>query len=88
MSIGKLYKLSDNQFVTEVNYHFHDESPTNWWGELTLTSYVRLNDNEGYTIELEDARRGKCHLRKRVNRAVSGIPTRYVYQFTGTNALG
>jgi len=32
-------------------------------------------------------RRGRCRLKKRVNRAVSGIPPRYVYQFTGMGAL-
>jgi len=87
VSIGKLYRQSDNQFVTEVNYKFHDDSATNWWGELTLTDYKRIGETEGYIIELEDARSGKCHLRKRVNRAVSGVPPRYVYQFTGTSAL-
>ena len=76
MSIGKLFRSSDNQFVAEVSYQFQDESPTNWWGELTLTDFVRIKDNEGYIIELEDARRGKCRLRKRVNRAVTGFPTR------------
>ncbi len=87
MSIGKLYKLSDNQFVAEVSYQFHDDSPTSWWGELTLTDYVRIKDNEGYILEFEDARRGNCRLRKRVNRAVTGFPTRYVYQFNGTSTL-
>ena len=87
MSIGKLYRSSDNQFVAEVNYQFHDESATSWWGELTLTDYVRIDDRERYLIELEDMRKGKCHLRKRVNRAVSGVPPRYVYQFNGTGAL-
>lgn len=87
MSIGKLYRLSDNQFVTEVNYQFHDESATSWWGELTLTDYLRISEHDGYMIELEDSRKGKCRLRKRVNRAVSGVPPRYVYQFTGTSAL-
>ncbi len=87
MSKGKLYNLSDNQFLTDVNYKFHDESATNWWGELTLTDYLRISDNDGYIIELDDTRRGNCRLRKRVNRAVSGVPPRYVYQFSGTSAL-
>jgi len=87
VSIGKLYRSSDNQFVAGVNYQFHDESATSWWGELTLTDYVRIDDRERYLIELEDMRKGKCHLRKRVNRAVSGVPPRYVYQFNGTGAL-
>jgi len=87
VSIGKLYRLSDNQFIAEVDYHFHDESATSWWGELTLTNYVRIDDRESYVIELKDMRKGKCHLRKRVNRAVSGVPPRYVYQFSGASAL-
>jgi len=87
VSKGKLYNLSENQLMTEVNYKFHDKSATNWWGELTLTDYIRINENDGYIIELDDTRRGKCRLRKRVNRAVSGVPPRYVYQFNGTSAL-
>jgi len=87
VNIGKLYRLSDNKFVAEVNYQFQDVSATSWWGELTLTDYLRIDTGEGYIIELEDARKGKCRLRKRVNRAVSGVPPRYVYQFTGTSAL-
>jgi len=87
VTIGKLYRHSDNEFVTEVNYKFHDESPTGWWGELTLTDFKRVNDNDIYIFELADQRRGRCHLRKRVNRAVSGVPPRYVYQFTGTSDL-
>ena len=85
MSIGKLYRLSDNQFVTEVNYQFHDNSETSWWGELTLIDYKRINEHEGYIIELEDTRSGKCHLRKRVNRAVTSLPPRYVYHFSGNS---
>jgi hypothetical protein len=65
MSAGKLYRLSDNQFVAEVNYQFQDESATSWWGELTLNDYVRINENDGYVIELEDMRKGHCRLRKR-----------------------
>ncbi|MEE9366542.1 MAG: hypothetical protein V3W44_07645 [Dehalococcoidales bacterium] len=87
MAIGKLYRVSDNEFITEVNYKFQDESETGWWGELTLTDYKRVNDSDVHIIELDDMRRGRCRLRKRVNRAVSGIPTRYVYQFTGMSAL-
>jgi len=87
VTIGRLYRHSDNAFITEVNYQFQDKSPTGWWGELTLTDYKRTNDNDIYIIELADLRRGRCHLRKRVNRAVSGVPPRYVYQFTGTSTF-
>ena len=88
MGIGKLYRLSDNQFVTNVNYQlFHHESATNWWGELVLDDYIRLSEGDRFIIELEDKRKGKCRLRKRVNRAVSGVPPRYIYHFTGTGPL-
>jgi len=87
VTTGKLYRHSDNEFITEVNYKFQDESMTGWWGELTLTDYKKVNENDIHIIELADMRRGRCHLRKRVNRAVSGVPPRYVYQFTGTSSL-
>jgi len=87
VNTGRLYSHRDNQLVAEVSYQFHDESPTNWWGELLLTDYKRISESDGYIIELTDNRRGPCRLRKRVNRAVSGVPPRYVYQFTGTGPL-
>lgn len=87
MNKGKLYRFNDNAFITEVNYQFQNDSETSWWGELTLTDYTRISDSEGYVIELEDKRRGNCRLRKRVNRAVSGVPPRYIYRFTGTSTL-
>lgn len=57
MTTGKLYQSSDNEFITEVNYKFQDESDTGWWGELTLTDYKRIKDNDIYIIELDDMRR-------------------------------
>ncbi|MCH8864250.1 MAG: hypothetical protein IIB13_02645 [Chloroflexi bacterium] len=87
MSTGKLYKLSNHELLTEVNYQFHNESDSGWWGELTLIDYIRISDNDGYIIELEDKRHGRCRLKKRVNRAVSGVPPRYVYQFTGISTF-
>lgn len=86
MDMGKLYRL-DDKFVTNVNYQLHEESATSWWGDLSLADYIRISEGEGYTIELEDRRKGKCRLKKRVNRAVSGVPPRYIYRFTGTSPL-
>ena len=84
MSIGKLYRLSDNQFVADVDYQlFMHQAATNWWGELTLRDYARLGDGDTFMIELEDRRKSKCHLKKKVNRAVSGLPSRYIYHVTG-----
>ena len=87
MSIGKLYKFNDEQFVANVNYHLQSGTPTYWWGELTPIEYARIDDSENYTIELEDNRKIRCNLKKRVNRAVTGIPCRYVYHFAGTDPL-
>ena len=84
MGIGKLYSLSDNQFVANINYQlFHDPAATNWWGELIPIDYVRLNEDDMFMIELEDKHKSRCHLKKRVNLAVSGIPPRYTYHITG-----
>ena len=87
MAIGKLYKSDDEQFMMEISYRFQNESPTSWWGELTLIEYGRISDGSGYVIELDDARRGRCSLSKRVNRATTGVPPRYIYHFTGTGML-
>jgi hypothetical protein len=81
---GKLYRFSDDQFVADVDYQlFHHEAATNWWGEISLVGSPHLSEGDRYIIELEDKRRSGCYLKKRVNRAVSGIPPRYVYHVTG-----
>ena len=87
MSIGKLYQSSDDQLIAEVNYQFQHESPGRWWGELILVDYVRIKDGSGYTLELEDGRKSKVALKKRVNRAVTSLPPRYVYHFSGTGTF-
>jgi len=88
VDIGKLYRLNDDQFLANINYKlFRDPAATNWWGELTLIDYVPLDEGDRFLIELEDKRKSKCHLKKIVNRAVSGIPPRYVYHVTGFSAI-
>jgi len=87
MAIGKLYKSSSEEFVANVDYRFYDKSEMGWWGELVLTEYKRPDESVSYVIELEDGRRGKCSLRKRVNRAVTGVPPLYRYQFRGRGRL-
>jgi hypothetical protein len=81
---GKLYRDRDEKFLANVTYQFHEESLHDWWGELVLTDYARLADGSGYILELEDRRRCKCTLKKRVNRAVASLPPRYIYHFSGT----
>ena len=83
MVTGKLYKADGEEFLVEVNYQLLNSSATDWWGELVPTEYRRMADGDGYILELEDGRRGRCVLRKRVNRAVGGPPPLYHYQFRG-----
>jgi hypothetical protein len=85
---GKLYRFGYNQFLTEVKYHvFEHPAATNWWGELVPMQSVSLNEGELFALEFEDHRRSQCHLQKKVNRAVSGFPPRYVYHVTGFSAI-
>jgi hypothetical protein len=85
VATGKLYQSSDDQLIAEVNYQFQHEEEQRWWGELILVDYVRLKDGTGYVIELEDGRKARCALKKRVNRAVTSLPPRYVYHFSGNS---
>ena len=87
MDVGKLYKFND-EFIANVNYQFIDKSEASWWGELVPEAYSKLlSDSEGYIIELEDGRRGRCSLKRRVNRAVRGVPPIYYYYFRGGGPL-
>ena len=87
MAIGRLLQSSDEKQIAEVNYQFQHETETKWWGELTLVDYVRIKDGAGYIIELEDGRKSRCNLKKRVNRAVTSLPPRYVYHFAGNGVF-
>ncbi|OGO07131.1 MAG: hypothetical protein A2Y92_04870 [Chloroflexi bacterium RBG_13_57_8] len=72
------------ELVAGVNYNFQHEEDLRWWGELTLIEYKQIKDGGGYIIELEDGRRCRCAIKKRVNRAVTSLPPRYVYHFSGS----
>jgi len=88
VGIGKLYRLRDGELVANVNYQLlHHQAAASWSGELTLVDNVRLDERDRFIIELEDKRKGECHLKKIVNRAVSGIPPRWIYHVTGTSLL-
>jgi hypothetical protein len=81
---GRLYNAVNDEFIANVNYQFQHEDDNRWWGELTLIEYRQIKDGAGYLIEIEDGRRSRCALKKRVNRAVSALPPRYVFHFSGT----
>ena len=87
MSIGKLYRLGDEQSVVGINYQLQYISSVNWWGDFVPTEYRRLNDGVGYIVEFEDGRKGMCSIRKKVNKAVTGAPPLYHYYFRGSGRL-
>ena len=84
MPTGRLYNSFNEQLIANVTYQFQHEEDHRWWGELTLIEYRQIKDGAGYIIELEDGRRNRCMLKKRVNRAVTSLPPRYVYHFSGS----
>ena len=89
---GKLYKADNKQAITAVSYRLHEEfAPEGglerWWGELTFVENININNSDRYTIELEDKRRGRCSLKRRINKAVIGVPPRYFYFFQGGSPL-
>ena len=86
---GKLYRISSEQFVDDINYQVHEDSAdlNHWWGELTLINSMSIPENDRYMIELEDRRNGECYLKKLVNRVVRGVPPRYVYHIRGISPL-
>ncbi len=85
MPTGRLYNSMTEEMIAAVSYNFQHEEDHRWWGELTLIEYKQIQDGGGYIIELEDGRRSRCALKKRVNRAVTSLPPRYVYHFSGSN---
>jgi hypothetical protein len=82
--IGKLYNSLNNQLVANINYNFKEEQEYQWWGELTTIEYTQVKDGSGYLIELEDGRKSRCALKKRINRAVTSLPPHYVFHFSGS----
>jgi len=81
--IGKLYRLNNEQFIMDVNYKLLEETATNYWGELVPVEYSSIGGVGEYILRLEDNRKIKCNLKKRINTAVIGIPPRYIYHFAG-----
>lgn len=87
MTTGKLYRYDDGQLIGIIEYKFQNETDGNWWGEMVFTRYTKASNGDGYLIETEDGRRGRCALKKKVNKAVSGIPPLYYYHVRGIGPL-
>jgi hypothetical protein len=87
---GKLYLVGSKQFISDIDYRlYHDlaAEPPRWWGEIYLDRSKKINEGDGYMVELEDGCRGRCFLRKLVNRVLPGIPAQYVYRVNGIGSL-
>ena len=89
---GNLYEANSEKLISTVSYKIHEEltiegTLEKWWGELTLTDSTRIGDGDRYLIELEDERKGRCSLRRRINKAVILVPPRYFYLLQGTGTL-
>jgi len=84
---GKLFKQGSAEVLSGVEYNIFVEPAMNgaekWQGEMVSIDYVKINDGGEYLIETEDGRRGLCYLRKKVNKAVMGVPVRYFYHLSG-----
>ena len=82
-----MIRFDTGEVIVDIEYRFYDETPTGWWGEMVPREYRRLVDGDSYVIEFDDGRRGRCSLRKRINRAVSGTPPLYYYYFRGIGSF-
>ena len=87
MALGKLYNGLNGELVVGVDYRLFDETENNWWGELSLTEYMRIADGNGYILELADGRRGRCSLMRKVNKAISGLLPLHCFRFRGSGEL-
>lgn len=87
---GKLYRIGSEQLVSDVDYRLYQDSalePARWWGEFYLDRSIKIGEEDGYIMELEDGCKGWCYVKKLVNRVLPGIPARYVYRVNGASPL-
>jgi len=89
---GNLYEANSEKLISMVSYQIYEEltregTLKRWWGELTLDDSIRIHDGDRYVIELEDKRKGRCSLKRRINKAVILVPPRYFYLLQGTGPL-
>ena len=82
METGKIYGSGGKEFIVNVDYKLYDKSESSRRGELVPTEYKPIADGDGYVMEFQDGTRGRCTLKKRVNKAVRGVPPLYYYYFS------
>jgi len=89
---GNLYRGAETEPFVSVKYSLLvdvSKSTGNhtWSGECILTRKDVIREGEMLSIELDSGHRGNCSLRKKVNKAVMGLPVRFFYQITGIGNL-
>jgi hypothetical protein len=84
---GKIHFSKDKQEAVEVKYRFYSETSVGWRGEFTPKEHRNFIEGEGYVIELDDGRRGRCAIRRMVNRVMPSVPPVYSYYFRGMGHL-
>jgi hypothetical protein len=87
---GKLYRIGSEQLVATIDYKLYQDltiEPERWWGEFYLDRSIKINEKDGYIMELEDGCKGRCYVKKLVNRVLPGIPACYVYRANGISPL-
>ncbi|MFH1003736.1 MAG: hypothetical protein V1780_06295 [Chloroflexota bacterium] len=89
---GKLYDTMTDELISTVSYTINEDlgrdgKTRKWWGELTFIESVRIAEGNRYRLQLADNRRGQCALRRRTNKAVISVPSRFFYMLQGTGPL-
>jgi hypothetical protein len=87
---GRLYLIGSEKFISDVDYKLYqdlDAEPARWWGEIYLDRGIKIDEEARYIIELEDGCKGRCFVKKLVNRVLPGIPAQYVYRVNGVGLL-
>jgi hypothetical protein len=87
---GKLFQVGSEQLVSDIDYKLYQDpaiEPARWWGEFYLDRSIKIREEDRYIIELEDGCKGRCFVKKLVNRVLPGIPARWVYRVNGVSPL-
>ena len=87
---GVLYDVDTGEPLATIAYRIYrnpatDEADELWWGGFALNEAVP--EREEYTLELEDGRRGRCHVTLRVVDRLAADLVFYHYDIKGTCAL-
>lgn len=88
---GILYDVNNGEPLATVAYRIYrnpatDEAEELWWGGFALNQAVP--EREEYTMELEDGRRGRCHVTLRLMDRLTEDLVFYHYDIKGIRALG